>query len=228
MSRTIGSVDQRLSLANGYASRLLEFLTTWTVCRIGIRFCFNGVANLTGTPQLAFGLCAGTDNTYADPTTDNFLGIIIGATATWTYAGSPAYYGAVSGKIRKRVGVTNTDGGSFASSNVHFPAAAATNRSALIVEITKGTPNFTVNAVHPSSTAGAQIDISDADMVAMMEASTMAGAAAMVSGYTHQTAGALTLAIDEAVNGYLNAINIYWDRSGTALEISDTKHRRVA
>lgn len=223
VTRTIGTADKRLSLGNGQGARLLEYLTTWSKVRIGLRLSFNGAANITGTPQLFVGMCSDTANAYADVSTDNSVGISV-VTSTWTYAGSPAYYGAIQGVARSRVGTTTTDSSTFGSS-VYLPADVATNRSALIVEITKGSP-FTVSAVHPSTTGGAQTDISDAQIVSMMEASTMTGAAAIVSGYGAQTP--LNMTIDEAGDGYLNALNIFWDRSTVPLELSDVLHRRVS
>lgn len=226
LTRTISAVaDRRLSLGGGQARRRPEYLSTWNKVRFGIRLSFNGSANLTGTPQIFFGMCAGIGITggYANATTGNCLGVAA-FTSTWTYAGSPAYYGSITLKTRKRIGSTLTDGSSGTS--FYFTGNPATMRSLMVVEITKGSPNFNIEVVAPTTTGSAQVDATDLNLVSMMEASTMSGAAAVLSGYG--TSGPLAVAMDEATNGFLDCFNLYWDRATVPLEVSEIRHRRIS
>lgn len=224
-SRTISAAnDRRIVLGSGQAKRRPIYLATWTKVRFAIRFSFDGSANITGTPLLFMGMCGGVVNGYAN-TYANALGFA-SISSTWTLAGTPAYYGNPLFKARKRLDTTNIDGSNNFSA--YLGAAPASIRNALVVEITKGSPNFTLNAVCPTTTAGAQTDISELQLVNMMEAATMAGAAAVVSGYGEAGASNFSVAMDEAANGYLDCFDIYWDRSTVPLEISNIYHRRIS
>lgn len=226
ISRTISSAtDKRLALANGQIMRKFNFLNTWNVLRIGIQFGFNGAASIAGTPQLVFGLNSGTVNGYADVTTQHFLGIRTLAASMTYNAGPPAYYSTSTAfKLTKRIGTTTTDGGAFGSP--YFSAAMTTARSALVLQITRGSPNFTVEPVFPNNAPGAQADINDSAFLNMMEALTMTDAAAIQSGYAVSTPQ--TIAIDTGTNGDFDSILVYWDRSAAPLEISSIRHRKIS
>lgn len=235
VNRTISAQsDNRLSLTNGQAMRNLSFLTTWNVVRLGIQFGWNGAASLSGTPQLVMGLNAGIlDGSgnpvgYADPATSNFFGMRT-LVPTMTYnAGPPAYYSnaTVAPKPCTRVGSTLTDGTAFGSTGPWGSAALTTARSALIIQVTKGSPNFTIEAVFATNATGAQADINDTKFLDMMESLTMADAASIQSGY-NAMAG-VSMAVNEAANGYLNTMLIYWNRTSVPLEVSAVRHRRIS
>lgn len=230
-SRTISAVvDKRLVLTNGQGKRLFSYLTTWNVIRIGLHFSMDGsgAANITGTPLFALGIMSGTTNGVGNTTTSHFLGIR-SVSATWTYnagAGNPYFSEASSMQQYKRVNTTNTDSAGSSALTPFWTANPGSKRNVIILEITKGSPNFTVAVIGPASAAAAQADITLATFEDMMNAVTMAAAAAIPSvAYTAGTSR--TVAIDEATSGFFNAINFYWNKS-VGMEVCAVAHRKIS
>lgn len=225
LSRTLGAItDKRLSLGGGQALRLLEYTDTWTRVRIGIQLAFNAGANISGTPILAVGLCKGTANGFSDPSTDHFLGVVTqGATMTYNAGPTPTLeYSATN--VAKKIGTTLTVGSGFGSGFISSDPTV--NRSFLIVDITKGSP-FTVKWAYPNTIGAGRVDVTDALMIALMEASTFDTSS--LSGILANTvAQSTTIVIDETTNGHLDSISLNWDRSGTPLEISAVRHKRIS
>lgn len=230
ISRTIGSVvDKRALIKNGQLKRLFSYLNDWTKIRIGIHFSFDGslAANITGTPQFVFGLISDTDNGWGNVTTDHFLGWRTNV-ATWTYnagAGNPYFSLASAAILTKKIGTTITSGSSF-SPSPSFTANNTLIRNALFLEITKGSPNFTVQSSHPGSAAAAQQDITDDVFENMMNAVDIS-ACSSTPTVAYSSSTAWTIAIDEATNGYFNGLNIFWDKT-VGFEVSTVRHRKIS
>lgn len=209
--------------------RPLSYTNTWNVIRIGILYSVNGSASISGTPYLALGLNAGaTAAGIADATTSHFVGLRTEA-ASWVYnAGAPAYYAPGSGpKATKRVGSTTTQSAAY-TSGPYCSAAVASIRSALILEITKGSPNFTIQPVYATNATGAQTDITPIMFQTAMEAADMTGAAAVLGTAPNYAADtSKTLAVDEA-DGDLDSFAVYWSRSAVTLELSEVRHRMLS
>jgi hypothetical protein len=99
-----------------------------------------------------------------------------------------------------------------------LPTVAA-RRVPLIVEITKGSPNFTAQTIQVDIAAGAAPTdgIPFDALIAAMESPTLAAAIdilnAIVAASAYALASAQSLAVDESANGDLNAICISWNRS---------------
>lgn len=216
LSRTISSVvDKRIVLSNSQFSRP-HGITTWTTLRIGLRMIMNNIgASLTGTPRFYVGLGSGTTNMIMDATTDNWCGIV--SNATWTYAaGPPVRYSVNPVHGGKKVGTTLTLTASAVdpSDSVIFMAdATTTNRFLYFVEITKGSPNYTLNLqsfrINPT-TAG---DATAADFLAQVVQS-----APLFTN--HQNGTARTLAVDEST-GTFDHVCIGWDQVSPTIEICD-------
>jgi hypothetical protein len=212
ISRTVSAVvDKRIVLSNGQFARKLSIGSNWTRLRLGIRFGMTdlGVAP-TGTPRFAAGFCSGLSNLFGDATTDNWVGIISN-TATWAYAAAD-HYGSVVFGAAKRVGSTLTVGSNAAGSVSIGAVSASTGvqRALFFVDITKGSPNYTVQAF---TAGGTPPDSTIAQFLAQLESSTPS-----LSGYTWNTS--TTIAADESTGGF-DSINVSWDRSSFNAEISD-------
>ncbi len=232
VSRTISAAtDKRAALASGQLMRKIEMLDNWSVMRLGLQISYDASANATGTPLLFMGLChdvvVGTG--YADGSgTVHCLGARMGTSSSWTYhAGPPKYYdGGVPGIVKKIAGTVTTS--SFGTGFGCFLSAdPVTARTALILQITKGSPNFTLDIVAPqSSGAAAQIDCTDALFTSLMEMGAMSNANSIISGYANWTAG--TIAVDQTTNGVLDSVCLHWDKSVPILEISQVAVRKVS
>lgn len=228
--RTVSAVDdKRIVLSNSQFARPIPFGTTWNKIRIGVRLdCTTSGGNLTGTPRFAVGLCSGNTDLYGDATTTHFVGVRTNE-ATWTLTNSNRYL--VNGSTlspHKKVGTIFTAGTAF------FPgvqwgigAGAATpvaDRTQFILEITKGSPNFTLQMlgwINPGGVA-APVDNSDVAFYTNMEG------AGNPAATNHTFSAANTLAVDEGVSGSFDHINIFWDRTTSEIELSDLAVARIS
>lgn len=213
--RTIsGTPDKRILMQNSQFARPLIIGSTWTELRIGIRASQrDSGATITGTPRFAVGLSAGTANIFGDATTDHWVGVVSTA-ATWARAnlGADFYYGDIATRPAKKVGVTLTTGALFGGPGSFTEADAPDgNRWCYFVHITKGSPNFSIRLLSWDNTF---IDISQATFRGQLETPSP-----VVSQHTWHAAQ--TIAVNEAVDGFLTAVNIAWDRSSPEIEISD-------
>jgi hypothetical protein len=227
MSATIATIsgDKRIQLANSQLIRRPIILNNWTTIRIGLRLCFPSAASILGTPNLSVGIGSGLTNGIGDTTTTNWLGFVALAT-TWTItAGPPAYGAQNNGRLRKKVATTVTTNG-VTFMNGFFSLDQAT-LSMLIVEITKGSPNYSAVCVYPGNAASVQTAATQAQLIQIMEAAAGAAASTATSLIPGYTSNSDTMAFSE-VAGNVDAIQIYWDRTSVNCEISDVFYRKVA
>ena len=222
-SRTFSLVeDKRARLSNSNFARVWssDLGTSWTTIRVGCRISMeNTSANLTSTPRFAFGICSGTSNIYMDTTTTHWCGILTNA-ATWVTATNNGVlvYSVENGSgpnVAKRIGSTLTVGSAFGVANMIWDCTVA-SRSAFFLDITKGSPNFSFKifsyTTQNSFVSGPDVSVDTLLTQLPLSSPTISN---------HGSSGAVTQAIDEATNGYFNAVNISWDRTSPAIEISD-------
>jgi len=233
---TIGSIeDRRLVLGNAQAGRVLSIGSNWTMLRIGIRFAFDDAGvNITGTPRFYFGLLASPSALMANGplggSTSHFLGYKV-STATWTRGTGPVRYAhthVTNQMYVKRVGSTETFGTSGVNSH-NESATPASIRSAVFLEITKGSPNFTLQVCINQASTG-MVDVTKVMLSAAMEIGTLAGLDAYmdtVAGGSFSSLASATIAVDEATNGDLDSICVAWDRT-TLLRVSDIVFTKMA
>ncbi len=228
ISRTISSlVDKKLVLANDHASRTVGISTTWNTIRFAMRLRIDtgGLTTDISGGKLLVGVSSGTANVPGTPSTDNFIGVGNGdAGQDYTYnAGAPAYF-STGMNFAKRRGSTTTTGSSVSP----YFAGDANVRGGFLVEITKGSPNYTVGFVFPGGATGAQTDLPYSALVSALEAATLTAAAtalnAVVSGYSNFSA---TLATDETT-GAFDSFAIMWSIASRPLEISEVLYARIA
>jgi len=218
-ARTFSSVvDNRIRLTNSNFARLwsTDVGTSWTTICVGCRMTIEDTgANLVSTPRLAFGICVGTSNIFMDATTTHWLGFY-SVDPTWPrVSGSPATYAMADATtaplFSKRITSTITSAGTQ-TANPRLCDCSTANRSAFFMYITKGSPNFTGSLFCRGGTTAS--DVSLAEYLAALPLSSP-------SITNHSNAGNVTLAIDEGANGSFNAVNIAWDRTSPAIELSD-------
>lgn len=226
--RTIGGIDDnRLSIGNEQAARLRQIGTNWTTIRLGLRLSVNGSASISGTPRFALGLCSGTTMLLGSASTKHFVGVR-SAVGTWTRTtGPPAYYsvaGSPSIRAIKRVGTTLTTGNEIAP--CYISSAPASVRSVFLLNIVKGSPNYSLQCGMATTSAAGQTDVSLAQFEQMLALESISGISAIVTGYG--TATGTTIAVNEANDGLLDAMQILWDRSSPEIEVSDIGYARIA
>lgn len=222
-ARTFSSiVDNRIRLSNSNAARLWssDIGTSWTHIRIGCRLSIEDTgANLTATPQFFFGICSGTSNLFLDATTTHWAGIRSKDPSWLRAAGPPASYSFANATINpvaaKKVGATITDTASTAYAAVHAADCTTANRVALFLDITKGTP-WVFNVFAKQNANAGDVDIG-------LYLSQIVLSTPVITDHNSSSAigGTMTLTIDEATNGFFNAVNFGWDRVSPAIEISD-------
>src|SRR5262249_34651941 len=157
--------------------------------------------------------------------TSHFVGMAnSNAAVSWFLLETPPLYRLYDGSTtsnlvpRVRVNTTNTDGAALDSSGFAQifnanAAASGADRQIVFLDITKGPPNSTFNLPFNARYAGGAgdqaTDVSAANFLSYMaQTSPTPGGA-----YATSSLPSRTVAVDEAGNGTLNAINFYWSRA---------------
>jgi len=212
--------DKYLSLANEEFVRTLAIGTNWTKLRLGMLMALNpdGTNNLSGT-NLLFGLCSGKTNPYGSANTTNFLGMKFGADISsdlLTYvanSGNP-YYWSGRGVIKKTVATPTVAGANTLEFHrIATNTGSLQRRSLHFVEITKGSPNFTVVHWNLSATGVAK-DFTPAHLLEGLE---QAGSIT-VNGEALGAGNSTAIAFTEAA-GSLDSVDVYWNRAAFPLEV---------
>jgi len=219
ISRTIGGiVDQKFVLHNDLIARQMSIGTSWTQLRLGMR----ALVNLNGLdsfiPRFYIGFSSGITAVAGDQTPTNFFGFSFKQGITWN-ASTPGQLAQLGGSCitpTKIVNGTETIGtaqGSF------FFSSDTTVRNILILEVTKGSPDYTFKFFHPNSSTGATTDTLLTDLTSDIITSTP-----IRLGYTFDST---TLTFDEVAGG-LNSANIYWNLDSRYLEVSELIYVKMA
>ena len=224
LSRTISAaVDKKIVLENDTLTRALNIGTTWNAVRIGMRFAVDSslAASTMNGKLFYFGMCAGTVNTVGAATTDNFIGVRSIDSNAYN-AGPPPYFGAMTLFNTTRSGTTDVPSTLMLASL--FPATG-TVRNAIITEITRGSPNYSVALV--ASNSAQQTDLGLPALLAAMEASTMANAAIALGGGAAYTSAIQATPFTIAA-GNPNAVTVGWNLHSKPLEISEIVYARIS
>ncbi len=207
----IGGIDdRRMIMSNGQAARKFLFPgSLWNTLRIGFRFDFDSTANIVGPPRWLIGLlsnpASGLSNGPFSAVTSHFVGIrTIGG--TW-FGGDNVYdMGGTQTQIYKRVGVTESTSAATAQMRL-FGRVPATLRPIFLLEITKGSPNWTFQTVYKSSGTFGD-DWTQAQLVTSLEDVALAVTGPSSVNYLQSSAD--TFPVDET-DGELNAVCFAWD-----------------
>lgn len=235
LSRTISSVlDKKLVLSNSQWAAKLSIGTSWNEIRIGLRYAMtDGAALLPGPPRLYLGMlsspASGLTNGPLGSSCSHWVGTVSNVGVAFARTTAPVKYEYLP-FIAKKVGSTLTTGASYFS---HFISAdPGTVRSAVIVRILKGSPNFTVGFCGADLAAGvvdcslsalktAMVVATFTDSDESLETSLGLGATAFSSSNT-------TLAVDESTNGSLDSICVAWDRFSNSIEFSEILFAKIS
>lgn len=218
MANTIAdfSGDGRIVMTNARFARPLPsaFLSGWTKIRVALFLqLVDSAADITGTPRFAVGLCAGSTNIIGDTTTDHFVGVM-STSATWTRSTSAIRYSSIIGPS-KRVGTTITPGTAFATTMTMH----TTNPALFFVDITKGSPNYTVQGFYNAAVGAA----------ATTEANFLSISVMAVPAHTnHVLPAAQTIAADEDVDGVLNHACVWWNQTTPTISVGALRVYRLA
>jgi len=219
--RNIGGLDdKRFVLSNSQLARTLFIGTTWNKIRIGLRQTMPDSGGNVGSLKWGLGVCSGLTNLFGDATTTNFFGLgpdvyANGVTAT-RVAGPPPSYSWSHFAVR-RVGSTYTAG---SGSVGHIFADPATGyRTIFLLDITKGSPNWTANFFRRSVNT-TPADISKEVFLQQMEAATPVLT-------NHAASGNIALAMDEGA-GACDSVNLSWNTSSPGIELSEIAVARLS
>lgn len=200
-SLTSEGTNYAIKMSNSTFARPLTIPSTWQSIRIGIHLWMPpDNSSPTGTPRFAFGLSSGTSNQVGDSNTTHFVGVITNSN-TWTKSGSFSYNSIAFAPCVK-VGTTMTTGSNMTGDSRLGISSSLACLWAL--EITKGSP-YTFKLWAPSVIAN-NLGITTTQFNIAMNAAK--------DGITLGSVGTpQTLAVNEATNGTLNAINFWWNRT---------------
>lgn len=232
MGATILTVSalKRLDLSNCQILRRPSYLNNWTTMRIGLHYCVPSAATIVGTPSIYIGMGSGLTNGIGDATTTNWIGVkTTGATWTRVLSGAQAYANMTGIRVHKKVGSTLTPHATGDMTGTPHTSLDAAFRTVLLVEITKGSPNYTVNVgVGTSNSAIITVDVTPANMDGYMALPVgMGGIGTVGNPNIVAVTTNNTLAMSE-VAGNLDCIQIYWDKTAAPLEIEGVYHRKLA
>ncbi len=229
--------DKYLTLANEEYLRPLSIGNNWSKLRLGLMLALspNGTSSLTGC-SLVVGVCSAatpfnTTGGYAAASTGNFIGVDIvtdgggAGPGTLSYnagAGNP-YYSTLYSGARRRVGTTDTFVAAANSTHaVTQNTGTLQRRTLLYVEITKGSPNYTVK-YYAANGALAMQDFSERDFLDGLE---QAGTP-VVNTQTMFASSAMAVACDETA-GVFDTVNLFWNRTTYPLELYALAAFRIA
>lgn len=212
--------DKYLSFGNEEWVRTLAIGSDWTRLRLGMLAALtpDGTNNLNGC-RLVWGLCSGKTNPFGDVNTTNFLGMNFGSsvssdTLTYVDNGGEPYLWSGRSILRRVNGVTSITGGNGLEFHRIATNTGTTQRRGIhFVEITKGSPNFTVR-YWGSSAAEVAKDYTPAHLMDGLEQD----GSIMVNGEDLGAGIAVTMAFDE-VAGALDSVDLFWNKSAFPIEL---------
>lgn len=221
----------------------------WDTLRIGVLLGLDDAAGAAAAEgaTLALGLCSGASDGIGSETPGHWVGLVtwgnvkgavsfVRTTAYVAGARTSIPFGntaATSAHVGKVVGGVWTAGGtasSLESEYGHFWSTQDGNgtvkngQKALFVTVTKGAPNYTVRVLYPNgsaTTANAGFPVPRGVFLAQMDAATP-------SIHQHALGTARAFAVDEATDGTLDHVNIWWNRTSPGFWIDDISVVKLA
>jgi hypothetical protein len=205
--------DKVLTLGNEEYVRTFSFGSAWTKIRLGICYSIRSTTSI-GSASFVLGVCSGKTNPYAAATTTNFVGVNLTSsnslTGTITANYGPPWYASMSGTVViKRSGSTTTIGnGSGSILYGHYTAASL--RAFMIVDITKGSPNYTLSVFRYVNVFNPYLDTAMFTAALNSISDPPTNALAQMSG--------VTIACDESA-GAFDCFDLFWNDSPNPLDV---------
>ncbi len=239
-SITIGGIeDRRLVLTNSSAARIINIGTSWSTLRIGIRMCCEDTgADYPNTTRFYFGAMSNPDSTLSNgpltATCSHFVGFICDSNPNAGYprriAGPPVQYTLNSDRHYAKKVVNTITSAAGTNMNARWSINGATPpRVVMMVELVKGSPNFTINFLAQGAGYNGSADVLKGTFLTAMAQTTLANAATAMNsaGNNYGGGNTATLAVSEAVDGFLDAIVVGMDKP-IGLYISDIAWFKVS
>lgn len=225
--------DKYVSLANEELVRTLAMGTDWTKLHIGVLLAVtpDGTNNLASA-ALMLGLCSGTTQPYGAASTTNFVGAAFHASTPGATSGTLSYVANSGNPVFSVTGTwpltrVGTALGSATGSATGLMLTANTGatqrRSPLYLDITKGSPNYTVGRWTPATSQGQFLsgDCTPGELLNVLENTTPTWLGISLSSTSS------TLAASEAT-GAFDSVDLFWNKAGFPLEIYALAVARLA
>jgi hypothetical protein len=158
------------------------------------------------------GLGSGVTNIIGDYLTTNFIGV----SSNGSFSIASAEFQNFTNSVVKKVGTAYTVGAALDNPNIKFlpvNAVATADRNAYYIEITKGSPNYTVDVLM----GNAPSDVTAASFATEIVKPSPAFAGGV---YSLSSNGAKAIAFDETA-GTLNSVQCWWNSTTSLPEICD-------
>jgi hypothetical protein len=199
--------------------RSLYMGNLWNSIRIGILQAINPISttNLPANFGFVIGVCSGTNSPYGAASTTNFIGVnfsFSGAGGLYTAgAGNPWYAFNGLSSVITRVGTTITSATLGSGYNFGFPVqgVGTQRRWITLVDIIRGSPNYTVRVQDPQSSGSSPSVATDYSVTDLLTG--MPQAAPVVVGGTTFGNHANTIVASELA-GPFDTVNIYTNLPG--------------
>lgn len=234
-TRTGSDIDYALSTTTTDLSRTINIGSDWKRLRIGMRLSISSSQNqvvgiVINQPQFALGLCNGTSSTYSTNTT-HFVGMdldsqyyLFNRTGTFPNQFGTGQSSVNSGPTRRfvvKTGITrNVFGAAFTEAFGAYNTSGSPDRTVCYLDFAKELSGSLEIVVDPGlwsiqyfKTSNAQADVSASVFYSHLADDT---ASVVVAAPVQQS-----VPVSESINGVLNTVNIYWNKSDPPMEISD-------
>lgn len=151
-------------------------------------------------PFFALGLCSGISNpVHKTSSTAHFVGLL---STSMSYSSGRLY---MTTYAAKRVATTNTTSGSSEIFKIHFPGTI-TSRTPIAIDITRGSPNFTIKVWGVDNTSTLFPDMTEDNFLDHIHSAT--------PNWSQLISMERTLAVDEVTDGTLDHFNLgYFDNN---------------
>lgn len=200
-----------IQMSNSTWGRPVTLPSGWNKIRVGV-ICSAADSGIVSNPSLAIGFCHGTVNMMGDSSTAHFVGAFTNNTSPTNWVQQSTGYSNIQIYPVVNVGGTQTAGTIFATDmRVAYTLHSASYYSQVFfLDVTKGSPNYTLNvfsvaAANPASVSVATF-ISNLPLVSPSISS-------------HSFFGAQTVPVNEATNGLLDTVNVWWNRVDYAFNL---------
>lgn len=214
--------DNAAQITNSNWARKVYIPPSWNVIRLGIKFHTTSTgANLTPTTTLGFwmGLCSGTTAIKGDAIPKHFLGVRVQATGDWVFNGGNPRYILTNGTTTV---YETTVGATIATTDASIGMVICANadgvspdRTGLILEITKGFPNYSLRLLAIGGNASVDYPTNIGTFLRKMRMKDLD----LIDTNSLQITAFKTIAIDEPTNGFFDSVNFYWNLSAISAEI---------
>lgn len=225
-SSILSILDQAITLNNNAELiRKFSLPATWNSIRLGLLLTYTGITDDIPNSQFAIGLCHDSTAGYSAATPEHFVGVNFvnnylkqDGTLDQVFLGAGPWFvmqiGNWSSTTKgpgKIVDGTVTNGTHVASSETNaylINTYSVTRRRALFLDFIKGSPWTIKGYFYDDGT-----DIAPTDMSPNGFNQTPPVNASWNGYFTH------TIAVDEATDGALNCVNLYWKAAWASLNV---------